>query len=100
MELIFQIFLFEEFVRTEKCYGYFMEVVGSEIVLHLSLQYVECLGVCRISFLYSIIIKSTILRELGLQEQTDTVPLPKLPPVANSTVKTTMHLFSDTNQGQ
>lgn len=41
VELIFQISLFEVFVRTEKCHSYFIEVVGSEIVLHLSLQYVH-----------------------------------------------------------
>lgn len=41
VELIFQIFLFEEFVRTEKRPNYFTEAVGSEIVLHLSFQYVH-----------------------------------------------------------
>lgn len=77
-----------------------MEVVYSEIVLNLSLQCVECLGIYRVSFLYSVIIKSPILRKLCLQQQTHTAPLHKLPHVANSIVKTTVRLFSETNQCQ
>lgn len=95
VELILHIFLFEEFVRMEKCHGYFMEVVYSEIALNLSLQCVECLGVYRISFLYSVIMKSTILRKWGLQKQTHTTPLSKLPHA-----RTTRHMFSDSNQCQ
>lgn len=95
MELIFQIFLFEEFVRMEKCHGYFMEVVYSETVLNLSFQCVECLRVYRISFLYSVIMKPPILRMLGLQKQTPITSLSKL-----LHMRTAMHLFSDTNQCQ